>query len=29
MDNRGYELIIEELLKLLDSGVYIVDADGR
>ncbi len=28
MDNRGYRLIIEELLKLLDSGVYIVDSDG-
>lgn len=29
MDSRGYQLIIEELLKLLDSGVYVVDADGR
>ena len=28
MDAKGYKLIIEELLKLLDEGVYIVDKDG-
>ena len=28
MDNRDYKRIIEELLKLLDEGVYIVDKDG-
>lgn len=28
MDTQGYRLIIEELLKLLDEGVYIVDRNG-
>ena len=28
MDAKGYRLIIEELLKLLDEGVYIVDHQG-
>lgn len=28
MDAKGYEKIIEELIKLIDDGVYIVDADG-
>ena len=28
MDEKGYKKIIEELLKLLDEGVYIVDKNG-
>ena len=28
MNEEGYRLIIEELLKLLDEGVYIVDKNG-
>ena len=28
MDTNGYKKIIEELLKLLNEGVYIVDKDG-
>ena len=28
MDAKGYEKIIEELIKLINDGVYIVDADG-
>ncbi len=28
MDDKGYIRIIEELLKLIDEGVYIVDDDG-
>lgn len=28
MDAKEYKLIIEELLKLMDEGVYIVDKDG-
>ena len=28
MDAKGYQRIIEELIKLIDDGVYIVDADG-
>ncbi len=28
MDERGYKRIIEELIKMLDEGVYIVDKDG-
>ena len=28
MDAKGYEKIIEELINLIDDGVYIVDADG-
>lgn len=28
MDAEGYKKIIEELIKLIDAGVYVVDADG-
>lgn len=29
MDEKGYRLIIESLIKLIDNGVYIVDEDGK
>ncbi len=28
MDAEGYKKIIEELIKLIDAGVYVVDQDG-
>ncbi len=28
MDAKGYQRIIEELIKLIDDGIYVVDADG-
>lgn len=28
MDEKGYKKIIEELIKLVDSGVYVVDEEG-
>ena len=28
MDEQGYKAIIEELIKLVDEGVYVVDSDG-
>lgn len=28
MDQEGYRRIIEELIKLIDTGVYVVDQDG-
>ena len=28
MEQEGYKRIIEELIKLIDTGVYVVDKDG-
>lgn len=28
MDSAGYKKIIEELIKLIDAGIYVVDQDG-
>lgn len=28
MDAEGYKKTIEELIKLIDAGVYVVDQDG-